>query len=575
MLAEAEEGGRNMEIFFHKNVVNADDVLDHYDWDTCLAFKGPQGDNILHTAARDGSLKIINRVHESESARSLLLSGRNSEGETPLHLAAEYGSLEVVQSILSMTNSEYNENSPYAIVNIEPVGDHVKPWRIKSANGDTPAHKAIRQRRIKVALLLLQRDPELITILNNARESLLYLAADSNSYEVITAILSEDREYDDSITSGRSGENFFHAAARSPGFYKMKCTSLIKKQLHLIQKVDDNGKTPLHHAIQEARDVTAGWLLQQDKSAAFVYDNEGLTPLLRAAVLGESTCIRQILTLCPQSAKLRDLSCNRTVLHLTNMHRLYHQFCMRHDVLKNIVNEIDKYGNTALHCAIIVGDVDKALVLLETQGINWTIRNNEQKSPRDLTLERLMKGDTRQRPISIALAALYRTAGINPVGSCLKNAFLAFNNMILTDENLKKLLENIAVAAALLVTITFAAAFTIPGGYDQNTGEAMAMKKAAIRVFIGSDVLAMLMAISILIRYTLGGRSNKLGKLATDCIIMLQISLMATIVSFISGVFAIGWHDKFIIIFPIVIAALLNLFFIFRKDKVLRFNYIM
>ncbi|KAH7842552.1 hypothetical protein Vadar_006638 [Vaccinium darrowii] len=56
------------------------------------------------------------------------------------------------------------------------------------------------------------------------------------------------------------------------------------------------------------------------------------------------------------------------------------------------------------------------------------------------------------------------------------------------DEDMKPFINTLALVAALIATLTFAAVFTIPGGYD-DLGSATLQKKAALWVFILSDTV--------------------------------------------------------------------------------------
>lgn len=76
---------------------------------------------------------------------------------------------------------------------------------------------------------------------------------------------------------------------------------------------------------------------------------------------------------------------------------------------------------------------------------------------------------------------------------------------VLHDQRLKKKGETHMVVAALITTITFAARFTIPGGYDgdegPNQGMTILTKKAAFQAFIISDTIALLFSTISLIMY--------------------------------------------------------------------------
>ncbi|KAI8561124.1 hypothetical protein RHMOL_Rhmol04G0312800 [Rhododendron molle] len=60
-----------------------------------------------------------------------------------------------------------------------------------------------------------------------------------------------------------------------------------------------------------------------------------------------------------------------------------------------------------------------------------------------------------------------------------------------------KLFQTIVIVAALIATITFAAAFTIPGGYDGNPGRDQGMailaRESAFKAFVITNTIAMLL----------------------------------------------------------------------------------
>lgn len=59
--------------------------------------------------------------------------------------------------------------------------------------------------------------------------------------------------------------------------------------------------------------------------------------------------------------------------------------------------------------------------------------------------------------------------------------------------------SNVALVATIMATITFAAAFTMPGGYDQNTGNIFLYKNTALRIFLIADTVSM--CCSLLVAY--------------------------------------------------------------------------
>jgi len=64
------------------------------------------------------------------------------------------------------------------------------------------------------------------------------------------------------------------------------------------------------------------------------------------------------------------------------------------------------------------------------------------------------------------------------------------------EEALSKAREFHLVVAALIATVTFAAAFTLPGGYKSDRGTTILAKKASFVVFVISDAISMVLSIS-------------------------------------------------------------------------------
>lgn len=56
--------------------------------------------------------------------------------------------------------------------------------------------------------------------------------------------------------------------------------------------------------------------------------------------------------------------------------------------------------------------------------------------------------------------------------------------------NLKRIGENRLVIAALIATVTFAAGFTLPGGYDNKDSMAVSAKEASFKAFVVADTMS-------------------------------------------------------------------------------------
>jgi hypothetical protein len=120
------------------------------------------------------------------------------------------------------------------------------------------------------------------------------------------------------------------------------------------------------------------------------------------------------------------------------------------------------------------------------------------------------------------------------------------------EDALSKARESHLVVAALIATVTFAAAFTLPGGYKSDRGTALLAKKAAFIVFVISDSISMVLSIfvvfihfliSLIHGFELVKRKDiskyaaiKLFGVAT---LLTMIGMGTMIIAFITGTYAV------------------------------------
>ncbi|XP_074270315.1 uncharacterized protein LOC141593997 [Silene latifolia] len=100
--------------------------------------------------------------------------------------------------------------------------------------------------------------------------------------------------------------------------------------------------------------------------------------------------------------------------------------------------------------------------------------------------------------------------------------------------------NTIGVIAALLATITFTAAFAVPGGLDSSNGTPFFLRKAMFQVFLVADVVAMCSSMMVLFCLlwimTTANKANSISLLDIS-VFLLQTSLHATIVTFMTGLY--------------------------------------
>ena len=111
---------------------------------------------------------------------------------------------------------------------------------------------------------------------------------------------------------------------------------------------------------------------------------------------------------------------------------------------------------------------------------------------------------------------------------------------------MKEASESHLVVAALIATVTFAAAFTLPGGYkgdtedDPNKGTAILSKNAAFQAFVISDAIAMVLSLSaVFVHFILSLKLfRKFIFLFVFALSFTFVAMAAMVVAFVTGTYA-------------------------------------
>ncbi|XP_019183722.1 PREDICTED: ankyrin repeat-containing protein At5g02620-like [Ipomoea nil] len=336
--------------------------------------------------------------------------------------------------------------------------------------------------------------------------------------------------------------------------YISECTKLLlQKEISLCQETDDFGLTPLHCAINLCDGGTATMILEGNRSAAYVRAGNGneWTTIFHIAVrVGNIKMMKKISESCPDcwemtNSKLQNVFHEAVLTKRVNVIN----YVLRSPHIDNLIDEKDENGNTPLHL-LAISDCHHIQRAIKRHTRKHLVFNKHQQTPFDMALEE-REGDF--------FLDIFRQGGKlvrseNKVGRRGGHLTRHRKEKKSADDNeintmLKSSKTNIIVAT-LILTVTFAAGFTVPGGYDGNPGskqgKPILLRNTAFIVFVVADTVAFIFSILSIFLYIVMAKVAlsssrkyrtifKLHKLETSA---TYYATFGVVIAFVSGLYA-------------------------------------
>ncbi|XP_022748045.1 ankyrin repeat-containing protein ITN1-like [Durio zibethinus] len=430
----------------------------------------------------------------------------------------------------------------------------------------------------------------------------LHSAITEGSLEMVDELLSYMSEEDVKIQD-EGGRTALHFAAMSPGNTKI-AESLIRKNKELLTIPDDQGKyIPLVFACQTGhkdithylyKETTPAYLLcpeNQNQAASVViecvrsklfgikqiYDlklthvyahellllisksiaalnvdeirqSSVVEAIINASERGMTEFIVEIIKTNPDLLISIDKN-SRTICHIAVAYRQEKLFSLinGHDAVKYyFLDFTDNYGNNMLHLA---GQLEPTSQL-----------KLDQISGAALQMQRELQWFKEIESIVPPAFKEYK----NSFGATPYEAFdQSHANLIKEGEKwMKDIAQSSTIVGTLIITIMFAALFTVPGGYNQDTGIPLLLSKKLFKLFIISDAISLFASsTSVLIfvgiltsRYSKDDFLTSLPKKLIIGLSALFISIATMMVAFSSTVIIL-LKGQLEIVIPIVLLA--------------------
>ncbi|XP_044973621.1 ankyrin repeat-containing protein At2g01680-like [Hordeum vulgare subsp. vulgare] len=467
----------------------------------------PEMDKRLLKAAIAGDSRSMKEMASQDPS---ILFGTTPAGNTCLHISCIHGhqvfSTDVValeDSLLAAVNLD-DETSLVAAVRSGCVSLASILLQCYLARGLTEAilwqdiddcnalHHAIRSGHMELALKLIEAEPALSTHVNILSESPMYIAAMRDFTDISDKLL----EIPDSAHVGPWGNNALQAAVRNGNSVLAK--RIMETRPWLAREPDNGGNTPLRAAVYRNKIGVVRALLEHDCSLGYEVRRDGMPLLSEAASGGHIDVAQELLNHCPDTPY-----CGTQNMCWTSLHTAvwfgqveFTKFILRTPILRKLVNMQDVLGKTALHYAVHRCNPKMVAALLSHQDIDTTVLDNNGVPPAWELLGFMdnAKALNWNEVIMLMLRADPRDA------TSLYNLHTRIKQNV-TEESrseAKSLTQtytsNTSLVAMLITTITFATAFALPEGYNNDArseGLPIMSKKSAFQAFLISDVLAM------------------------------------------------------------------------------------
>ncbi|XP_028803225.1 uncharacterized protein LOC114758339 isoform X2 [Neltuma alba] len=476
-------------------------ILDQ-DWGLARAAISRGWATVLHVAVEKNHVHFVDELVKRMSSEDLEL--QDMSDNTAFSLAAAAGNIQIVEIM-----KRKNQSLPF----------------IRGAHGTTPLHMAALQGRSEMAWHLYH---ETIQVFEYRDWTLLlFYCVYSGIYDLALKLLKVDPNLAFERDSS-SNETILHILARKP------LSSLCQSQRYRKRLM----KSCLRQT-QQLQLVKHLWSIFLTKDDQMIMDNIKVPSQVtfNAVKVGNFEFLAELMSTYPDLIWEVDER-NRSIIHVAVLHRYADIFDLIHDIgsVKDfIVPFVDnEYGDNLLHMAARLAPLDR-LNLISGAAFQMTFEL--------LWFEEVEK---------IMLPSCIETKNAEDLTP--RQLFTKEHKDLLKEAESwsKKRAEQCMVVSTLITTGVFTAAFSIPGGINDNSGNPNYLQKSSFLIFAISDAAAMmssstsiLIFLSILIsRYAEEDFRKSLPLKLISGLVALFISIISMMIAFGSAFFIMYCHSS-------------------------------
>ncbi|KAH9316265.1 hypothetical protein KI387_024892 [Taxus chinensis] len=413
-------------------------------------------DTRLYQAAESGNVKALNDL--LDGCNLDVLHQVTPRGNTALHIAAYNGRFEFVKKLLEINQEDCEQGKEFL--------------KAKNREGNTALHQgAMRGNDEVVKVLAEQTGCDLAHVTNGKGETALFKAAEEGHAHIVEVL----SPLTPSQFDGRSSDDQTPLHRAVSKVHSDVIEKLLDKRPELVKQTDNCMRTALHMAalIPVIRPVSqfplsvfekdahrkvhpiAKMLLEKDSSLCYRVDKNEQSALHLAAKVGNAWVVEEILKCGNDCIEMVDKD-ERNALHLVvrnaleifsrapNQLRLIISWFAR----TSLINGVDCHGQTPLDVTFDCENDDQVLFL--------AIRDYLLKSGAD---GKMLEAETILTRPTLVAKSMWK-------------------------------IETISENAVLIATVTFAAAFTLPGSLDSHTSTPALINVSLFKAFVIFDTLA-------------------------------------------------------------------------------------
>ncbi|KAK9999774.1 hypothetical protein SO802_019377 [Lithocarpus litseifolius] len=311
------------------------------------------------------------------------------------------------------------------------------------------------------------------------------IAQHGNIEAFYSLIIREDVRILEDIDEVPFVDTPLHIAASVGGSQHIKfAMEMMRLKPSFARKLNLNGYSPIHLALQEGHTQMVRRLLQVNADLVHVKGKEGRTPLhdvaAAAATEQQLDLLFKFLSVCPNS--IEDVTIqNQTALHIALENNKLDAFKLlvgwlrknKSGNARDLLNRQDEKGNTVLHVAVSKNQTQAVRHLLAWGGTSFKVNemNLEDKTALDIWEGQRTQGvDNSEMRVILDGAGALTASSFHTVTS----PYAHYLSEVVTPETVVKepLSDNkrnvLLVVATLLITVTYQAILSPPGGLWQD-----------------------------------------------------------------------------------------------------------